>query len=198
MLSWRSIPRPGRSRHRRRSPRPSTRPRRSPTPSSPPITCSWRSRARRARWSRPVLAKLGQSPGMVRDRRPAAVDKLPQALRRRRAADEPRAEQRHRSGHAVPQGPEGRLPVGRAPPARDERSARRRQRRAARRAQGRPRQPSGDRPEPRGEVRRAREVRPGPHPARRRRQDRPGHRTRRRDPPRHPGAVSAARRTTRC
>ncbi len=37
----------------------------------------------------------------------------------------------------------------------------------------------------------AREVRPGPHPARRRRQDRSGHRPRRRDPPRDPGALAA-------
>src|SRR5690606_22433450 len=34
----------------------------------------------------PVLAKLGQSPGMVRDRALAAVDKLPQAY----GGDEPR------------------------------------------------------------------------------------------------------------
>ena len=33
---------------------------------------------------------------------------------------------------------------------------------------------------------------------RRRRQDRPGHRPRRRDPPRDPGALAGAPRTTRC
>ena len=47
------------------------------------------------------------------------------------------------------------------------------------------------RPEPGGQVRRAREVRPGPHRPRRRGQDRPGHRPRRGDPPLHPGAVAA-------
>ena len=41
-------------------------------------------------------------------------------------------------------------------------------------------------------------VRPRPDPARRPGQARPGHRPRRGDPPRHPGAVAAAPRTTRC
>ena len=50
---------------------------------------------------------------------------------------------------------------------------------------------TASRPEPGGQVRRAREVRPGPHRRAARRQDRPGHRARRRDPPRDPGAVAA-------
>ena len=54
------------------------------------------------------------------------------------------------------------------------------------------------RPEPRGQVPGAREVRPRPHRGRRAGQARPGHRPRRRDPPRHPGALAAAPRTTRC
>ena len=146
----------------------------------------------------PVLAKLGQSPGMVRDRAQQAVDKLPACSRRRRAADESRAHQRHRDGREVPQGPARRLRLGRAPAAGDEPAPRRRQRGAAAGAARRARQPPRHRPEPGGEVRRPREVRPGPHGAGGRRQDRPGHRPRRRDPPRDPGASAGAPRTTRC
>ena len=47
-----------------------------------------------------------------------------------------------------------------------------------------------DRPEPRGQVPGAREVRPRPHRGRARRQARPGDRARRRDPPRDPGALA--------
>ena len=139
----------------------------------------------------PVLAKLGQSPGMVRDRALAAVEKLPSAIGGDEPRSVPRAEQRHRAGRAVPQGPQGRLRLRRAPAAGDERPARGRQRGAVGRAPRRPRQPPRHRPEPGGEVRRPREVRAGPHPARRRGQDRPGDRPRRRDPACHPGALAA-------
>ena len=59
----------------------------------------------------------------------------------------------------------------------------------ARGDRGRPRPAPRHRPEPRGEVPGAAEVRPRPHAGRRGRQARPGHRPRRRDPPRHPGPV---------
>ena len=62
----------------------------------------------------------------------------------------------------------------------------------------RPRRPARDRPERRGPLRRALEVRGRPDRARRGRPRRPRDRPRRRDPPHRPGAVAAARRTTRC
>ena len=96
-----------------------------------------------------------------------------------------------RTPRQLPEGPEGRLLVGRAPAAGDEPAPRHRQRGAAAGAEGGARQPPGHQPEPGGEVRRAGEVRPGPHPAGPRRQDRSGHRPRRRDPPGHPGAQPA-------
>ena len=55
---------------------------------------------------------------------------------------------------------------------------------------GRPRPAPRHRPEPRGEVPGAAEVRPRPHAGRRGRQARPGHRPRRRDPPRDPGPLA--------
>ena len=69
---------------------------------------------------------------------------------------------------------------------------------AARGAARRPRRPARHRPERRGPLRRALQVRGRPDRARRGRQDRPRDRPRRRDPPHRPGAVAAARRTTRC
>ena len=64
--------------------------------------------------------------------------------------------------------------------------------------QGPPRGQAGHQPRSRGHVPGAGEVRPRPHRRGARRQARPGHRPRRGDPPRHPGAVAAAPRTTRC
>ena len=60
---------------------------------------------------------------------------------------------------------------------------------AARGDRGSPRPAPRHRPEPRGEVPGAAEVRPRPHAGRRGRQARPGHRPRRRDPPRDPGPL---------
>ena len=54
----------------------------------------------------------------------------------------------------------------------------------------RPRRPARDVAEPRGHLRRAREVRPRPHGRGAGRQARPGHRPRRGGPPRHPGPVA--------
>ena len=93
-----------------------------------------------------------------------------------------------------------RLPLDRAPAARDERGHRRRRRppprhgrrprRRARRAPGGTRQPSRHQREPRGAVPGAREVRPRSHRGRPQGQARPRDRPRRGDPPGHPGAVA--------
>ena len=111
----------------------------------------------------PVLAKLGQSPGMVRDRAQQAVDKLPRA----HGGDEPRMSRELTNvtemAEKYRKDLKRRLRLGRAPAAGDEPAARRRQRGAAAGAARRAWQPPRHRPEPGGEVRRPREVRPGPH-----------------------------------
>ena len=61
-----------------------------------------------------------------------------------------------------------------------------------------PRPQPRHRPEPGGEVRGARALRPRPDGGRRAGQARPGDRPRRGDPARDPGALAAAPRTTRC
>ena len=71
------------------------------------------------------------------------------------------------------------------------RSSRRDARAAAQGAGRGPRQPSRHRREPRGQVPRARALRPRPDRGRRAGQARPGDRPRRRDPPRGPGPVEA-------
>ncbi len=124
-----------------------------------------------------VLAKLGQAPLMVRNRVDEAIQKLPKAY----GGDEPRMSKELTNVVANAEtyrkdlrddflsvehlllAMNSRLDVGSeellAGP------------------QGRPWLAPGHRPEPRGEVRRAGEVRPGPHRARREREDRPGHRS---------------------
>jgi ATP-dependent Clp protease ATP-binding subunit ClpB len=116
----------------------------------------------------PVLAKLGQSPGMVRDRAQEAVDRLPRA----QGGDEPRM---NRELSAVMESAEKHrkdlrddyLSVEHLLP-RNAFSTRSRDRGAALGTARGPRQPSGHRSESRGQVRCAREVRPGPDGARRR------------------------------
>ena len=115
-----------------------------------------------------VLAKLGQAPLMVRNKVDERVAGPAEGVRRRRTADEQGADQQGQQRREVPEGSRRRLLVRRAPAARDERPTRRRLRRAARRAEGRARFAPHHRSEPRGEVRRPREVRPGPHRTRRR------------------------------
>ena len=147
----------------------------------------------------PVLAKLGQSPGMVRDRAQAAVDQAPE----RDGGDEPRmssrAHQRHRDGRAVPQGPASddyvsvehlllamndRLGVGSEELLQVLRDVR-----------GSHRVTDQNPEEKFAALEKYGQDLTG---ARGRRQDRPGHRPRRRDPPRDPGALAGAPRTTRC
>ena len=119
---------------------------RCPTRSSRPITCWPPSRRQDDTLTPAVLQKLGLAPLMVRNKADEAVAEAAQGLRRRRPADEPRADQRVRERRAVPQGPEGRLPLRRAPAAGDEPAPRHRQRGAAAGAEGGPRQPPRHQP----------------------------------------------------
>ena len=137
-----------------------------------------------------VLAKLGQAPLMVRNRADEAVQKLPKAY----GGAEPRMSKELTNvvENAATYQKDLRddflsvehllLAMNCAP--------RRRLRGTAHGAEGRPRLAPRHRPEPRGEVRGPREVRPGHDGARPERQDRPGHRARRGDPPMHPGALA--------
>ena len=110
-----------------------------------------------------VLAKLGLAPLMIRNKADEAVAKLPKAY----GGDEPRmnreltnvfenAEKYRKDLKDDYLSVEHLLLAMNAAPGH-------RQRGAAAGAEGGARQPPGDQPEPRGAVRRAREVRPGPH-----------------------------------
>ena len=139
----------------------------------------------------PVLRKLGVDPAAVRATLGPALEALPRLTERRQRADRrlqraDRGAARRRGGDARAR---GRVRLDRAPRARacqvqghDRRRAalgRRRLRAAAEGRQRGARRPARHRPEPRGQVPGAREVRPRPDPGRRRRQARPGDRARR-------------------
>ena len=199
LAPWRSIPRSGRSRPRRRWPRPSTRPRRT---RNPELTPDHLLAALTRQDDTIVPGRAGQArPGPAdgaqqgrRGRRPAA-----QGLRRRRAA--PRA---------ASSTPSSTPPSGSSPTCSDDFLSVEHLLLAMNDRLGvgteellqALQEVRGSAPrhvaEPRGAVPGARALRPGPHRAGPRGQDRPGHRARRRDPPGHPGARRGARRTTRC
>ena len=74
-----------------------------------------------------LLGKLGQAPLMVKNKADEAVAKLPKRPWRRRTTPVPPTQRRRRPRPADPEGPQGRLPLRRAPTAGDERPPRREQ-----------------------------------------------------------------------
>ena len=149
----------------------------------------------------PVLRKLGAAPGAIRQQTIDHLETLPDHHRRRQGAEhQPRADGRPAPRRARGRQAQRRVHLDRAHPAgvhqrpsRRGRAHPRLQRRQpqehARGDRAGPRPAPGHRPEPRGQVPVAAEVRPRPHAGRRGRQARPGHRPRRRDPPRDPGPL---------
>ena len=159
----------------------------------------------------PVLRKLGVDPAAVRQTNSEALDALPKL--QGGAVPEPAggsselvqilrdAEKEMRELKDEYVSTEHLLLAIADHPGKAGRRAAQRRRHARAAAQGAergPRQPPRHRREPRGQVPGARALRSRPDRGRRPGQARPGDRPRRRDPPRDPGPLAGARRTTRC
>ena len=155
--------------------------------------------ARERRRARPAQARRRAGRDPPADDRPSRD--LPDDHRRRQGAvHQPRADGRPAPGRARGGQAQRRVHLDRAHPARVPASQagevarildsqRRQPQEHARGDRAGPRPAPGHRPEPRGQVPVAAEVRARPHAGRRGRQARPGHRPRRRDPPRDPGPL---------
>ena len=159
-------------------------------PGAPPARrCSARTAASPSRSS----IASGIAPLAVRNRLAEVLAKVPQRLRRRRAAARRarlvEAFERAADGRSKEMGDEY-LSVEHLLLALADRARRRAGRSSSRRCARCAAATASPRRTPR-RVPGAGEVRPRPHRARPPRQARPGHRPRRRDPPRHPGALAA-------
>ena len=181
-------------RRRRAAPAPRT------TPRSPPTTCWPPCSASPTAWPLPLLAKAGVEPtALAEPGAPSAWPSLPKAYGG--AEPQPVAPSRatllETADTVRADMGDEYLSVEHLLLALADRIGVERDQLLGRPAPG-ARQPPGHVAEPRGAVPGPRALRPRPHRGGPPGQARPGHRARRGDPPRHPGAVAAAPRTTPC